>query len=535
MFLTYQLICKKLIIPFVLFVILYGWIPLVSSESSTISTSLTQISLTNKSNILNNTTTATPIEHLIIIFQENVSFDHYFGSYPHAENLDDEIPFYASSNTPSINGLTKSLLYNNTNLNDPFRMSKDDAKTVASCDNNHTYTAIQKSYNRGLMDKFVESSGIVREGCDTSQVMGYFDGNTVTALWNYAQHFAINDNFHSTITGPSLPGHINLISGQTHGVIPANIENEVSNGTLIGDLDTLFDDCSSGTKIYMAGKNIGDLLNNKEITWGWFSGGFKPTSRTDDEKAVCGSSHVNIIGNNITDYVVHHEPFQYYQSTANPNHLPPTATSMIGKTDQANHQYDLSDFWAAIESNNIPAVSFLKAPYYQTGHAKASDPINEQTFLTSTINKLQNISKWNNTAIIIAYDDTGGWYDHLMPPIVMQSNDPKYDAIGGPDGLCGLIGKDSNSYQDRCGYGGRLPIIIISPWAKVNYVDHQLIDQTSILRFIEYNWNLGRIGDNSFDEKAGSILNMFNFTKSHHAEKLFLNSNNGTIVKNYSK
>ena len=122
------------------------------------------------------------------------------------------------------------------------------------------------------MDKFVESNGIVREGCDPSQVMGYFDGNTVTALWNYAQHFAINDNFHGTITGPSLLGHINLISGQTHGVIPANIENEVSNGTLIGDLDTLFDDCSNETKIYLTGKNIGDLLNNKEITWGWFSG-----------------------------------------------------------------------------------------------------------------------------------------------------------------------------------------------------------------------------------------------------------------------
>ena len=78
-------------------------------------------------------------------------------------------------------------------------MSKDNAKTVASCDNNHDYTAIQKSYNRGFMDKFVESSGIVREGCDPGQVMGYFDGNTVTALWNYAQHFAINDNFHRTI------------------------------------------------------------------------------------------------------------------------------------------------------------------------------------------------------------------------------------------------------------------------------------------------------------------------------------------------
>lgn len=124
---------------------------------------------------------------------------------------------------------------------------------------------------------------------------------------------------------------------------------------MIGDLDTLFDDCSNGTKIYMTGKNIGDLLNKKEITWGWFSGGFKPTSKTDEDKAVCGSSHVNIIGNNITDYGVHHEPFQYYQSTANPIHLPPTSTSMIGKTDQANHQYDISDFWATIEADNIPA------------------------------------------------------------------------------------------------------------------------------------------------------------------------------------
>ena len=211
------------------------------------------------------------------------------------------------------------------------------------------------------MDKFVESSGIVREGCDPGQVMGYFDGNTVTALWNYVSIWLLMIIFIAPLLAPKLPGHINLISGQTHGAIPANIENEVSNGTLIGDDDTLFDDCSNGTKLYMTGKNIGDLLNNKEITWGWFSGGFKPTSTTDDGKAVCGSSHVNIIGNNITDYVVHHEPFQYFKSTANPSHLPPSSTSMIGKTDQANHQYDLSDFWAAIESGQYPCSKFLES------------------------------------------------------------------------------------------------------------------------------------------------------------------------------
>jgi phospholipase C len=234
------------------------------------------------------TTTITPIKHLIVIFQENISFDHYFATYPYAKNSPGEPPFLALPNTPSINGLSKALLNNNTNLVVPFRMDKQDAKTVASCDNNHTYMAIQKSYNGGLMDKFVESSGIIKDNCSPNQVMGHFDGNTVTALWNYAQHFAMSDNFYSTIIGPSLPGHINLVSGQTHGVTPENIEGEASNGTLIGDLDSLFDVCSNETKIIMEGKNIGDLLNENEIAWGWFTGVFKTSIRTEKVEAVCG-------------------------------------------------------------------------------------------------------------------------------------------------------------------------------------------------------------------------------------------------------
>jgi phospholipase C len=476
----------------------------------------------------NTITTTTPIKHLIVIFQENISFDHYFATYPYAKNSPGEPPFLVLPNTPSINGLSKTLLNNNTNLVIPFRMNKEDVKTVASCDNNHTYTAIQKSYNGGLMDKFVESSGIISDNCSPNQVMGYFDGNTVTAFWNYAQHFAMSDNFYSTVIGPSLPGHFNLISGQTHGVTPENIEKEVSKGTLIGDLDSLFDDCSNKTKITMEGKNIGNLLNENEIEWGWFSGGFKPSVIIEEGKAICESAHVNIAGNNITDYVVHHEPFQYYNSTANPHHLPPSSINMTGKTDQANHQYDLSDFWDAVESGNLPSVSFLKAPYYQTGHTKASDPIDEQTFLVNTINRLQKLPQWNSTAVIIAYDDTGGWYDHVMPPIISQSNDPAYDSLLGPERLCGNASSDA--YQDRCGYGGRLPMLIISPWTKENYVDHQIMDQTSILRFIEDNWRLGRIGDQSFDEKASSISSMFNFTDGHHANNLFLDPSNGTVV-----
>jgi phospholipase C len=278
----------------------------------------------------------------------------------------------------------------------------------------------------------------------------------------------------------------------------------------------------------MKGNNIGDLLNEKEITWGWFSGGFKPSAITEEGKTICKSAHVNIAGNNITDYVVHHEPFQYYNSTANPHHLPPTSINSIGKTDQANHQYDLSDFWDAVESGNLSSVSFLKAPYYQTEHARASDPIDEQIFLVNTINRLQKLPEWNTTAVIIVYDDTGGWYDHVMPPIVSQSHDLKYDMLLGPDGLCGI--PPSDGYQAQCGHGGRLPMLIISTFAKVNYVEIQIMDQTSILRFIEDNWLLGRMGDQSFDERAGPILNMFNVTDGHDANKLFLDSSDGTII-----
>jgi phospholipase C len=112
-----------------------------------------------------------------------------------------------------------------------------------------------------------------------------------------------------------------------------------------------------------------------------------------------------------------------------------------------------------------------------------------------------------------------------MPPIISQSNDPKNDALLGHPQLCGHA--PVGAYQDRCGYGVRLPMLVISPYAKVNYVDHSITDQTSILRFIEDNWQLGRIDNQSFDSKAGTLLNMFNFTTSHNANKLLLNPSTG--------
>src|SRR3989454_5089613 len=118
---------------------------------------------------------------------------------------------------------------------------------------------------------------------------------------------------------------------------------------LIGDPDPFYDDCGGPEQIAMTGTNVGDLLNAKGVTWGWFQGGFTPTTPASaSSPAGCAAATTNLGGSLQKDYSAHHEPFQYYKSTANPHHLPPTSVSMIGKTDQANHQYDLTDFWNAV-------------------------------------------------------------------------------------------------------------------------------------------------------------------------------------------
>jgi phospholipase C len=189
----------------------------------------------------------------------------------------------------------------------------------------------------------------------------------------------------------------------------------------------------------------------------------------------------------------------------------------------------MKDFWNAAESGHLPQVSFLKAPAYQDGHAGYSDPLDEQHFIVDTINRLERLPEWNHTAVILAYDDSDGWYDHVMhQPLVNGSDDLFYDALYGP----GDAGKPKlGNYKDSAGYGPRLPLLVISPYAKHNYVDHTLTDQTSILRFIEDNWKLGRIGDHSFDTVAGSLYNMFDFKHGPRNAKLFLDPKTGLPIR----
>jgi phospholipase C len=479
--------------------------------------------------------TATPIKHLVVLFQENVPFDHYFGTYPNAANPPGEPRFVPAKDTPSVNGLTPALLTHNPNLANPKRLGRS---VPVTCGSNHDYLAEQKAFDHGLMDRFVQETGSRAAGCEQSHVLDYYDGNTVTALWNYAQHFTLNDNSFGTTFGPSHIGALNLVSGQTHGVIvhgddPAHpvVGTKIVQGTAVANVEPTYDDCPKpATTMEMTGRNIGDLLNEHDVTWGWFSGGFRPTSQLADGTAVCGQSHTTHFGKTGTDYDSGNEAFQYYKSTSNPHHLPPTSVTAIGHSDQANHQYDLSDFWDAATHDNLPAVSFLKAGGYQQGGCSCSSALDEQDFITGVVNGLQRQKSWKDTAVIVMYDDSDGGYDHVMSPILNRSQ-TDHDALTGV-GLCGTQAPALGGYQARCGYGARQPFLVISPWSRVNAVDHTLTDQTSVIRFIEDNWlSAERIGDGSFDELAGPLTGMFDFTGKKRAPRLYLDPATGQPTK----
>ena len=567
--------------------------------------------------------TATPIKHVVVIFQENVSFDHYFGTYPNAADTSGQT-FTAQDGTPSVDGLSGALLTDNPNGVNPRRYDPSQIGDVLTCDQDHNYSDEQRAFDGGQMDRFPQTvgqgsgHGPTGAACVAGDVMNYYDGNTTTALWNYAQHYSMSDNSYGTTFGPSSPGAINLVSGDTGGVDMTHTANNPSIATagspnadltadglggysLTSDAQPYWDDCSTRDAVAMSGQNIGDELNGAGLSWGWFEGGFRPTTSFPDAAAATGhggqatstfipdefknggfngtvphSSNQGIcdavhpVGAGLhsplatgtgqygykDDYIPHHEPFQYYASTANPHHLtlptdtggdvPVSALRTVGKDtqhyvdgapqfDTPNHQYDMSDFdqlVAAIQDGDLPpsalpAVSFLKAGGYQDGHAAYSDPLDEQRFIVDEVNALQQTPDWRSTAVIVSYDDSDGWYDHAYSGVANPSTTVA-DALTG-SGMCGT-GTPLGGQQGRCGYGPRMPFLVISPWSRPNTVDHTLTDQSSIIRFVEDNWGLSRI-PGSFDSEAGSLDGLLDLSGARPAKgRLLLDPVTGAAI-----
>ena len=552
----------------------------------------------------NNLTTKYPIKHLVVVFNENRSFDHYFGTYPNALNVEGEPRFEPAAATPTIinnllsspalldtnnpndnpnvvpsNGQTPTQPTNGANAAFPFRIDRTQANTAGQ---NHAYTPEQNAYDNGKNDLFPFDVGNGTTGGagffgTKGQVMGFFDGNTVTAYWNYAQNFAMSDNAWGDTFGPSTPGLLNMFAGNTNGIVPTNNGGSATSGnalpdgqggfSLIGDIDPTMDICSpatqpggKGTTVASTATNIGDLLNagttaNPVIPWGSFVGGFNLQAINENGSVGCsginsqgkpatnaGRSSISAVtAETINDYVQHHIWFQYFTSTANPTHLRPTSTAAIGytevpgtkKVDPANHAYDLEDFATAVASGNFPAVSFIKMAAFQDEHPGNSNSLDAQTGFVNLVNFLMQQPDWDSTAVILNYDDSDGWYDHAFATPTHTSFSAS-DTLTSP-GACGVVGTTEPTgvkglpVHGRCGPGTRLPFLVISPFAKKNYVSHVFITQASIPQFIEDNWLNGeRLGDGSFDATTGSIVDMFDFTQKKSVT-LFLDPTTGLI------
>ncbi|HTT31879.1 MAG TPA: alkaline phosphatase family protein [Solirubrobacteraceae bacterium] len=599
--------------------------------------------------------TSTPIKHVVVIFQENVSFDHYFGTYPNAANTDGQT-FHAAPGTPAVDGLlpatsnslppslrhSTNLLTSNPNSALPKRLDSTPTGATGSaggqltCDQDHDYSDEQQAFDGGKMDHFVQSVGTgtgtspFGTPCQAAQVMDYYDGNTTTAMWNYAQHFSMSDNSFGTTFGPSAPGAINVTSGDTGNVDTTHMANSPSVSTstspdgdltpdgkggysLTSDAQPYWDDCSTRDAVALSGTNIGDELNQRGLSWGWFEGGFDPTTTFAAASAATGHSGQStsqfipdefsgsFTGKNVPahasnqalcdavhpvgvalggtgqwgykdDYIPHHEPFQFYASTANPHHLT-IPTDGAGQDTQAgleeigtdtqsyvnnvpqfntpNHQYDTSDFDQLVSAigdgelspSALPAVSFLKAPGYEDGHAAYSDPADEQAFVTREIDSLMRTPDWHNTVVIVNWDDSDGWYDHVYSGVTNPSLSPadnltntNTNPIGPGQPTSGQCGPKPQTQaplageQGRCGFGPRLPMLVISPYARVNHVDNDLSDQASIINFIEYNWRLPGIPGSAdqvlskVDRSEGvpfDLAGMFNF-RYPEADRLIL-------------
>jgi phospholipase C len=378
----------------------------------------------------------TPLKHLIVIFQENHSFDNYFGTYPHAEG------FIPLPGTPAANGVPSGSynLDDQGNRIDAFDFTMDELKTA---DVRHSYDPMIDAYDNGKMDRFAKVNG--KNG---RVAMGRYDYRMVTAYWQYAQHFAMADNFYQPIFGGSTPAALYLIGAQSGNVDKPNKGNP---NPAFGELGSNKDPRWEALDY----KTVGDLLDAKKLDWAWYHPGYNKAS------------------------VPTTNPFLYFDQF-------PTAYK------QENRVKDFSEFNKDVDLGKLPSVAYIKS---NSEHPGGNGTPKNENFSVNVINKIMNSKYWRDTAVIVTYDESGGYWDHVPPPQVEP----------GPDGFKGL--------------GPRIPLLLVSPYAKRNYIGHVQYDLTSIIKLIAWNFDLPSL--NNRDANANNMLDLFDFSHPDFAPYLF--------------
>ena len=431
-----------------------------------------------------------PINHIIVIYLENHSFDNLYGKFPGANGLDQpnaqvpqvgksgtlyqtlpQPPLDSSKDPPSPDQRFPAEL-----SNAPFSIDQYVPPNEQTTDLVHKYYQHQLQIDSGRMDRFVAWT-------DAGALpMGYYDTKQLP-LYPYAQSYTLADNFFQAAFGGSFLNHQWLICACTP------VWPNAPDDSVIKVAQPEFDEAGNLTGLSKDGEvtpdgyavntmqpfyhpyqadtpdkdrlppqtmpTIGDRLSDAGVSWAWYAGGWNEA----------------LAGNPDKNFQFHHQPFVYFQRYAD------------GTPEKAKHLKDENDFLTSLDDGSLPAVSFVKPIGEENEHPGYSTVSDGEQHAANLIERVMNSSAWKDAAIIVTYDEFGGFYDHVAPPVV-----------------------------DRWGPGSRVPTLIISPYTSKGFVDHTPYDTTSILKFIEWRYGLEPLTDR--DAGATNMLAAFQLPES---------------------
>lgn len=422
------------------------------------------------------------ISHIIVIYLENHSFDNLFGLFPGADNL------YRAGKAPpqsDRSGRVYEFLPPVMRTADkpptpdprfapqlpnlPFWIDQYVKPSDKVPDLVHRYYQQIEQINGGRMDRFAAVSDA------GGLVMGFHDYRG-TRLWDYARRYTLADNFFQAAFGGSFLNHIWLVCACTPRHNNVGEDNKdmravlAADGKITKDGQLTPDDYAVNTiqpfyRPYNANATdpkrrltpqtlptIGERLSEKGVSWAWYSGGWNDAMAGKPDRT----------------FQFHHQAFVYFEKYAD------------GTPEKARHLLDEADFIAAIERGTLPQVSFYKPVGHENQHPGYADISSGDKRIGDILAAIERSPIWPGAAIIVTYDENGGYWDHVAPPKI-----------------------------DRWGPGARVPAIIVSPFARRGHVDHTVYDTTSILKLIELRFGLAPLTER--DKNANGLLNAFNF------------------------
>lgn len=406
------------------------------------------------------------IQHIVYIIQENHSFDNYFGTYPGANGFPPGISLPLNPAYPSLGSVSPFRLSVGqpvdivgdelpVGVSDPDQLTTGNGTQPFNLggestghDLNHAWAVAHQAWDNGKMDGFVRAEG-------TTLTMGYYDRSELPYYWDYADHFALDDSFFSSLMGPSFPNHLYIASG-TNGPTSNSSYSWILNKGVINNPSGGF----NWSGLSLDWSTLAEELTNKSISWAWYNG---------DTTNPLAPSIWNVL-----------PLFTYFQK--HPDEL-------------AQHVNSTANFVSATRNGRLPAVSWIipggwTPPTYPSackGIATSEHPPARSDcgmdYVSYLVNEVMMSQYWQSTAIVITWDDYGGFYDHVPPPQV-----------------------------DAYGEGFRVPTLVISAWSRPHFIDHTFYELASLLRLAEDNFNLPVLGTR--DVNASDMMNSFDFNQS---------------------